>query len=400
MARRLQALGQQRAVPALAQQWAFEGCDRVEEPLMGRDDCLGSDIRRQQSDTHGSGPGLLLSVALVALAAVVIELRTERRAMADLEKNKLWVSVVEARNVPAADIGGTSDPYVKIKDVDGLGGHGAKTNWKKKTLNPVWNETFEFDFNYKLQGLHFHVFDHDMVGSDDLIGKCSVSLCVLYDGQEHDMWVPMYLSKGGVRKMHGDLHLKLRAQWRLPIAPVGVWLPIPAPNFTLGLGWDFSKKKPPVDLDASVVALDVNNRILATVSFRQKQAFGNAISHQGDNRTGQGSGDDERVNINLAGLPPTAVKLVFVINSFTGAPLSAAKSAYLRLVDSHRTLAFMRIDQMVGATGLFFGYMAHTTAGWHFQTIARPANGRVVTESMNEIVPLINHISPPLFKRC
>eukprot|EP00727_Mastigamoeba_balamuthi_P012865 m51a1_g8200 hypothetical protein (303) ;mRNA; r:21291-22799 len=302
--------------------------------------------------------------------------------MADLEKNKLWVTVVEARNVPAADVGGTSDPYVKIKDVEGLAGHGAKTAVKKKTLNPSWNETFEFDFNFKLKALRFKVFDHDMVGSDDLIGKCAVSVCVVYDGQEHDIWVPLATSHDGVRKLKGDLHLKLRAQWRLPVAPVGVWLPIP----------------PPVDLDASVVALDVNNKTLATVSFRQKDAFGNAIHHQGDNRTGEGSGDDERININLAGLPPAVVKLVFVINSFTGAPLSSARSAYLRLVDAHRTLAFMRVDQMVGATGLFFGYMAHTTAGWHFQTIARPADGRLVADSMNAIVPLLNTISPPLFK--
>lgn len=45
---------------------------------------------------------------------------------------------MEAKDLPAADINGKSDPYVFIKDVSGIHmkGKGAKTSVLKKNLNP------------------------------------------------------------------------------------------------------------------------------------------------------------------------------------------------------------------------------------------------------------------------
>jgi Ca2+-dependent lipid-binding protein len=39
--------------------------------------------------------------------------------VSELEKNKLHITVVAGRNLPAADLNGKSDPYVVIKDVEG-----------------------------------------------------------------------------------------------------------------------------------------------------------------------------------------------------------------------------------------------------------------------------------------
>ncbi|KAG6952738.1 hypothetical protein JG688_00013149 [Phytophthora aleatoria] len=57
------------------------------------------------------------------------------------------VNVVEARGILAADMGGTSDPYVTITLLDSKGtampaGGTFKTNVIKKTLSPRWDETF------------------------------------------------------------------------------------------------------------------------------------------------------------------------------------------------------------------------------------------------------------------
>ena len=124
---------------------------------------------------------------------------------------------------------------------------------QKKTLSPLWNQSFEFNFNTKLQRICFKVWDHDAVGHDDelgqvqllelpsnmIVGKTYYDLARLYDGQEHDEWLPLH-GKGS----HGTLHIKARAQWNIPVAWPGQWLPpIMVQHFALGLGWDFSKKK-------------------------------------------------------------------------------------------------------------------------------------------------------------
>ena len=53
----------------------------------------------------------------------------------------LTVHVVEARELKAMDMDGTSDPYVELI----IEGQKIVTNIKKSTLSPVWNESFTFD---------------------------------------------------------------------------------------------------------------------------------------------------------------------------------------------------------------------------------------------------------------
>jgi tellurium resistance protein TerZ len=313
----------------------------------------------------------------------------------DVEKNHVKIHVLGAKDLLAADFGGTSDPYVKIKDVAGLAGNGAQTRVIKKTLNPTWDELFPFDFSYKLNMLRFKVFDYDIIGEHDIIGKCTVPISALYDGREHDMWVPLWIKRHGTPQTKGQLHLKLIASWMIPIAHIGMWLPIPIPVVKIGLGWDFSKKKPAVDLDASVLVLDAPNKVLGNANFRNLKAMGGLVVHHGDNRTGEGSGDDETITVNLGGMPPEACKVVVAVNSFTGTPLSAARSAYLRLHDGVRTIAFMRLGEISATTGLFFGYLLRTTAGWFFQTVAKGVKGKTVTDSIPEIIPLMQALCPP-----
>ncbi len=81
---------------------------------------------------------------------------------------------LQCKELPAMDIGGTSDPYVKLhmlpeKKKKFL------TKKLKKTLNPVYDETFVFQklpFNeMSNKTLVFQIYDHDAVGADDQIGQ-------------------------------------------------------------------------------------------------------------------------------------------------------------------------------------------------------------------------------------
>ncbi|XP_011605431.1 synaptotagmin VIII isoform X2 [Takifugu rubripes] len=88
---------------------------------------------------------------------------------------KLTVVILEARNLKSMDVGGSSDPYVKVQlALDKRKWKKKKTCIKKKTLNPYYNESFVFDVSFdQIQrvNLVISVWDHDAVTRNDAIGK-------------------------------------------------------------------------------------------------------------------------------------------------------------------------------------------------------------------------------------
>lgn len=61
----------------------------------------------------------------------------------DFNSNSLSVTVIQAEELPALDMGGTSDPYVKVYLLPDKKKK-FETKVHRKTLNPVINETFVF----------------------------------------------------------------------------------------------------------------------------------------------------------------------------------------------------------------------------------------------------------------
>ncbi|KAI7736750.1 hypothetical protein M8C21_014394, partial [Ambrosia artemisiifolia] len=91
----------------------------------------------------------------------------------------LHVKVVQATKLMKMDLLGLSDPYVKLK-LSGEMLPSKKTTIKKKTLNPVWNETFKLVVkDPQVQTLQVNVYDWDKVGSHDRLGMQMVPLKVL-----------------------------------------------------------------------------------------------------------------------------------------------------------------------------------------------------------------------------
>lgn len=61
----------------------------------------------------------------------------------DFQKQEMTVGVLQASELPAMDMGGTSDPYVKVYIMPDKKKK-FETKVHRKTLNPVFNETFVF----------------------------------------------------------------------------------------------------------------------------------------------------------------------------------------------------------------------------------------------------------------
>ena len=89
---------------------------------------------------------------------------------------------IQGKNLPAKDLNGLSDPFIKISLLPDTAESGQKlqTKVQRKTLNPFWNESFYFEgFSpQKLQSrvLHLVVVDHDRFSRNDSIGEIYIPL--------------------------------------------------------------------------------------------------------------------------------------------------------------------------------------------------------------------------------
>lgn len=108
--------------------------------------------------------------------------------------NRLTVVVLKARNLPKMDITGLSDPYVKIYLLyNGQRVAKKKTHVKKRTLNPVFNESFVFDLPAGVDGLdsislEFLLLDWDRVTKNEVIGRLELGGARAACGSANHHW--------------------------------------------------------------------------------------------------------------------------------------------------------------------------------------------------------------------
>ncbi|XP_004344517.2 hypothetical protein CAOG_06896 [Capsaspora owczarzaki ATCC 30864] len=100
---------------------------------------------------------------------------------------RLHLTLVEAENLAAKDVGGKSDPYCTVKLDDRLQ---FKTKHINKTLEPVWNADFMCDVKDSYI-MELDVFDHDRFGKDELCGSVAFPLSRLPQGVENDVWLSL-----------------------------------------------------------------------------------------------------------------------------------------------------------------------------------------------------------------
>ncbi|RLM92548.1 synaptotagmin-5 [Panicum miliaceum] len=117
-----------------------------------------------------------------------------------------WIElvIVEARDLVAADLRGTSDPYVRVQ----YGNKKKRTKVIYKTLSPQWNQTLEFPETG--EPLILHVKDHNAVLPTASIGHCTVEYSMLSPNQSADKWIPLQ----GVKS--GEIHVKIAR--RVPVS--------------------------------------------------------------------------------------------------------------------------------------------------------------------------------------
>ncbi|XP_041433518.1 fer-1-like protein 4 isoform X1 [Xenopus laevis] len=108
------------------------------------------------------------------------EATSENQIMKGVPRNRpikvlVRIYIVKATQLSPTDPNGKADPYVVVKV--GEQEKNSKDRYIPKQLNPVFGEIFEMTISFPIESeLLIQVFDHDLVGSNDLIGETKLDL--------------------------------------------------------------------------------------------------------------------------------------------------------------------------------------------------------------------------------
>lgn len=119
----------------------------------------------------------------------------------------------------AHDSSGYSDPYVSIRVMDGDKKLKKRTKYKRKTLDPEWNETLNFEVSSNKPGIHFKVQDHNRFSRNSPLGDAFLDVTMLEpNGTEKALSVQ--LEAGEYEHLQDALdlgHITIRARWLCPV---------------------------------------------------------------------------------------------------------------------------------------------------------------------------------------
>lgn len=156
-------------------------------------------------------------------------------------------------------------------------------------------------------------------------------------------------------------------------------------SVTVGLGWDIKRYDggADFDLDASAFLLGESGRTRSDadmIFYNNKE--GQGIRHTGDNRTGEGDGDDEQIVITLADIAPDVQKIAFTVTIDQAAEraqnFGMVENAYIRVFDTVSGTELIKYDlgeDFSIETAVVVGELYKNNGEWKFNAIGSGFQG-------------------------
>lgn len=158
-------------------------------------------------------------------------------------------------------------------------------------------------------------------------------------------------------------------------------------NVIVGLGWDTNKYDGgnDFDLDTSAFLIGENGRTLSDGDFI---FYGNlnhtsgSVSHLGDNRSGEGEGDDEQIKLDLSKVPSNVTKIAFTATIHEagerGQNFGQVSNAFIRVFNEATNEELIRYDLSEDysvETAIVVGELYRHNTDWKFAAIGSGFEG-------------------------
>lgn len=156
-------------------------------------------------------------------------------------------------------------------------------------------------------------------------------------------------------------------------------------KISIGLGWDVRVTTgAEYDLDASAFMLTSSAKVRNDndfIFYNCKKSSCESVIHQGDNRTGEGDGDDEVIKVELKKVPSVIEKIAFTVTIHDaiarGQNFGQIQTAFIRIVNDETQTEVARFDLSEDAstvTAMIFGELYRHNGDWKFKAIGQGFN--------------------------
>lgn len=150
----------------------------------------------------------------------------------------------------------------------------------------------------------------------------------------------------------------------------------------LGLGWESRQSSgDDFDLDASVFMVQESGKVRSDddfIFYNQLVSPCKSVEHTGDNRTGEGDGDDEAINVDLSKIPMHIHRLVVCVTIHDAdvrkQNFGMVRDAFIRIVNADSDVEIARFDlseDYSTETAMIFGEVYRRGVEWKFRAVGQ-----------------------------
>jgi stress response protein SCP2 len=167
-------------------------------------------------------------------------------------------------------------------------------------------------------------------------------------------------------------------------------------RLTMGLGWDVAKNKgsfgglfggsADFDLDAYAILLGGNDKLSNhkenVIYYGNLSSKDKTVSHSGDNLTGEGEGDDEKIFLQLNSIPEQIEKIILAVSIYQAKQrnqhFGMVENAFVRAVDA-KNVEIARYSLSGEAAydskiSMLMGEVSRNGTQWKFKALGDPSS--------------------------
>ncbi len=154
----------------------------------------------------------------------------------------------------------------------------------------------------------------------------------------------------------------------------------------VGLGWDVNATDTgsQFDLDVSVFMLGENGKVPNEkyfVYYNNLESSDGAVMSSGDDRTGEGGGDDETIRVELSKVDAAIQEIVFVVTIYEAEArrqnFGQVRNSFIRIYDEETQTEVTRYEldeDFSRETALEMGRLYKKDGEWRFQAVGQGYN--------------------------